>query len=104
LNGGELFKKVSKGEDKVPAYLSPELRVLIRAMMKVVPTERPTIDEVANNPWVAATDFDNIECRVSERFLPGIAPKPGQLMETPLGRRLSAGRLILRLSPSKQRR
>jgi serine/threonine protein kinase len=51
-NGAELFKEVSKGEFKIPGFISSELKVLIRAMMRVLPTERPTIDEVANSPWV----------------------------------------------------
>jgi serine/threonine protein kinase len=83
LNGAELFREVSRGEYKVPLYLSPELRRLIRAMMNVVPTERPTIDEVANSPWVTACDLTETEMS----FIQKVASGDGQYKSTLQGGR-----------------
>jgi serine/threonine protein kinase len=77
LNGVELFKEVSRGEYKVPMYLSPELRALIRAMMNVVPTERPTIDEVANCPWITASDLNETGMRCLRKIPLGDVQRSG---------------------------
>jgi carbon catabolite-derepressing protein kinase len=76
-NNVELFKEVAKGEFRLPNYLSPGVKALIRSMINVVATERPTIDEIANNPWVTAGDLD-------EFGLPIVKKAPsGELSRTP---------------------
>jgi serine/threonine protein kinase len=53
-----LFKEISKGKFRLPAYLSPELKALIQRVMKVAPEDRPTIDDVAEHPWLTTQELD----------------------------------------------
>jgi serine/threonine protein kinase len=65
--GPELFKEVLRADYKLPMYLSVELKALIRSLMNVVATERPTIEEVANHPWLTAVERDELGSLVVRR-------------------------------------
>jgi carbon catabolite-derepressing protein kinase len=51
-----LFAEIAQAEYRIPGYLSPELRDLIRAMLNVSAGERPTIAEVAKSQWLSAEE------------------------------------------------
>jgi carbon catabolite-derepressing protein kinase len=51
-----LFREISLGAYTVPPFLSPSLRALIRRMMNTVAAARPTIADVARDPWLLSED------------------------------------------------
>lgn len=49
-----LFKKVQKGIfDKIPSKYSNDLSMVVGSLLKVNPRDRPTSDNILNNPIVA---------------------------------------------------
>jgi serine/threonine protein kinase len=55
----DLFREIGEGEFTVPAFLSPPLKALIRRMMNPRAGERPTIAEIASDPYLMS-DGDDI--------------------------------------------
>ncbi|KAG0176543.1 hypothetical protein DFQ29_005994 [Apophysomyces sp. BC1021] len=45
-------RKIVKGDYVMPSYFSIEASDLIRRVLKLNPTERLTIDQIANHPWL----------------------------------------------------
>ncbi|KAI8138004.1 kinase-like domain-containing protein [Fennellomyces sp. T-0311] len=52
-------RKIVKGDYAMPAYFSPEAADLITRMLKLNPSERVTIDQVAGHPWLRMTHDDD---------------------------------------------
>ncbi|XP_047421964.1 sperm motility kinase 2B-like [Sciurus carolinensis] len=48
-----LRKKILRGRYTLPRRLSPEARSLIQLMLKLDPTQRPTLEQVMGHPWLS---------------------------------------------------
>jgi serine/threonine protein kinase len=53
-----LFQEIAAGDYRVPGYVSPSLRGLIVQMMSLDPAQRPSIDEIAQHPWLSGAELD----------------------------------------------
>jgi hypothetical protein len=51
----EIDQTVKKLSTKLPATFSDSLKDFILQFLKMKSTERPTVDEMCNHPWVAAS-------------------------------------------------
>jgi serine/threonine protein kinase len=54
-NGDDLIREIQTAEIEVPLCLSPNLQALLGTMLQRDPRRRPTIDEVLDSRWVAAS-------------------------------------------------
>ncbi|KAI9496557.1 kinase-like domain-containing protein, partial [Zychaea mexicana] len=45
-------RKIVKGDYDIPSHFSPEVSDLITRMLKLNPSERVTIDQIAGHPWI----------------------------------------------------
>ncbi|OAD79190.1 hypothetical protein PHYBLDRAFT_100646, partial [Phycomyces blakesleeanus NRRL 1555(-)] len=45
-------RKIRNVDYEIPSYFSPEAADLIQRLLQLDPLERPTIDQVANHPWL----------------------------------------------------
>jgi MAP/microtubule affinity-regulating kinase len=55
-NNKELFAKIMRGQYQIPDDLSPEVRVLIRKMLRMNPHERPSASEILNDKWITGVE------------------------------------------------
>ena len=55
-NQTALFSQIGKAEYSVPRYVSKNCSDLIYSLMKLNPTERLTINEIMDHPWLKETD------------------------------------------------
>ena len=52
-NQAQLFRQIMDADYRIPRYLSPTLRDLISRLIRADPNDRPTMEEIAQHPWVA---------------------------------------------------
>jgi serine/threonine protein kinase len=72
----QLFKEITKGQFRIPGYISAELRALIRAVMKVAPEERPTIEDLANHSWLVMQEVDEFGLPIPKKAVQDGAVRP----------------------------
>ncbi|KAL0095336.1 kinase-like domain-containing protein [Phycomyces blakesleeanus] len=62
-------RKIRNVDYEIPSYFSPEAADLIQRLLQLDPLERPTIDQVANHPWLhmALDDDDHDNDSLSTR-------------------------------------
>ena len=46
-----LYKKILAGDFKIPKYVSPEGRDLIKSILNTDPVTRYTIEDIRRHPW-----------------------------------------------------
>ncbi|XP_053519787.1 serine/threonine-protein kinase MARK2-like [Artibeus jamaicensis] len=51
-NFGEVKKRVLRGHFLLPRFVSEECQNLLRSIMTLDPTERPTLEDIIKDPWV----------------------------------------------------
>ena len=49
-----LFEEIKNADYRIPTFVDQKLRDLIQQMMNPIPAERPTMEQVAEHPWVVA--------------------------------------------------
>ena len=47
-----LFQEIKNADYRIPTFVDPKLQDLIQQMMNPVPAERPSMEQVAEHPWV----------------------------------------------------
>ena len=50
-NTSALYKKILAGDYKIPKFLSPEVKDLIKNILNTDPTKRYTIEDIRRHPW-----------------------------------------------------
>lgn len=53
----ELFAQISSADYKIPNYVSEPLKKLIRSMLNIKQEERPTIEQILEDPWLQEADY-----------------------------------------------
>jgi serine/threonine protein kinase len=53
-----LFEQILQGRYQVPFYLSAALQSLLNRMMSLDPALRPTVKQIASDPWVNGSNLD----------------------------------------------
>jgi serine/threonine protein kinase len=55
-----LIHQIIAGNFTIPGFVTPEIRSLIERMMQADPALRPTMEDIAQDAWVARTEFPGI--------------------------------------------
>ena len=84
MNG--LFKKVLKGQyPPIPSHYSMDMRMLIKALLQVNPTQRPTTDQVLEMPIVLKRIkkyFSNRDGSISPTIMEPVTQNDAELLRT----------------------
>lgn len=51
-----LFRQIMEADFIIPKSIPPTLRDLIQRLLRVDPTDRPDMQDIANHPWLSETD------------------------------------------------
>lgn len=51
-NVHNLYNKIKKGEFKIPDWVSPHLKELLKGILNIDPASRLSIEEIMNHPWI----------------------------------------------------
>lgn len=58
-NVHNLYNKIKKGEFRIPEWLSPELKDLLRGILNVNPAERLSVADIMNHSWIKIHHQEN---------------------------------------------
>ena len=76
----EILKQIMLNQIVYPNYLSKRCKHLISIMLKVNPTERASLEEISNDPWLEICDTNIILPQSSDESIssvdPSLAPPP----------------------------
>ncbi|XP_055343274.1 maternal embryonic leucine zipper kinase-like [Paramacrobiotus metropolitanus] len=65
-NVNKLFEKIQRGKFNMPANLSRDSQILIRAMLQVEPANRISISSIVNHPWIIQKYGVPVKCNLED--------------------------------------